>query len=587
MLGNRSNQMGNRGSWGSKIGFILATAGGAVGLGNVWRFSYVTGENGGGAFVLIYILCIILVGLPVMLSELIIGRSSQKDPIGAFRFLGGKKTPFQMIGFMGVLAAFIILSFYSVIAGWTIHYTVKSFQFSFSDEKLSTELIHNVKSLDNAEKWESKLEEPFKALMAKCSEYNDISHDRDSKKNVILSENEKKLLKNIANTSFPQIKNINENISKKSLYPIVDLIINEFKNSNVTLMPTEQLRNEIMDMFEHIQIYNIESNLMNNEKLQVIYLIIFMAMTFFVILFGVKNGIELASKIMMPLLFIILLYLLIHAIVTGNIFAAFKYLFNPDFSKIGTKTVFDALGQAFFTLSLGMGAILTYGSYLGKDNNLGTSSVLVSVIDTSIAIMAGLVIFSIIFAANAEPAGGTTLIFKTLPILFSKMPGGNFIAILFFIMLFFAAFTSAISLLEVAVASAIENLKIKRSVAVTIAAILITMLGVPSAMSSGTFSDFIVLEKGSFLMQLFDSEKISFLGLFDWLASNVLLPIGGMFIALYTGWFIKKKILIEQLTGWNKNLLYIWTPLVGVIVPILVFLVFLNSIGVLNFFFGK
>ena len=609
-----------RGQWNSKLGFILAATGSAIGLGNIWRFSYVTGENGGGAFVLIYIICILLVGLPIIISEFMIGRSTQKDPIASFKKIRGKKTPFQLIGIMGVIAAFIILSWYAVIAGWTIHYSIKSFQISFSQENLSQSLIQDIKTTKTKDEWKKKLENPYKAFMVenfekeKQNKKDEIKFNRDENGNVLLGTGENILLDEISKISYPYMKSIDP--SKENINQDIDKIVSNLKehlnktNIKIELYKTIkdkndkqkkkkisvyfdsgtsfekineiELKQRIKDMFFHVQIANYENDLMENEPLQAIYLIIVMLLTIIVVFFGVARGIEMAAKILMPLLFAIIIYLIGHAIFTGAITEALSYLFQPDFSKIQTKTIFQALGQAFFTLSLGMGTMLTYGSYLSKKEKLASAGITVCFFDTLIAVLSGIIIFSIIFANNADPAGGPTLIFKTLPLLFSKMAGGSIISILFFLLLFFAAFTSVVSLLEVPVASAIENLKMSRKKAVIIAGILITILGLPSAFSSSTISDFIVVGKDSIWFHFFGAEKLSFLGFFEWLAANFMLPLGGMFIAIFTGWFVTKKFLKEQLFGFGKYLIPIWKPLVGIIVPILVFLVFLNTMGIIK-----
>lgn len=395
-----------RESWGGKMGFWLAAAGSAIGLGNIWRFPYLTGANGGAAFVFIYLLIVLTIGFSVMLAEFAIGRHTNLNAVGAFQKLKGG--PWQIAGWMGVLAGFVILSFYSVIGGWTIKYILSSFTGMISTSTNST-----------------------------------------------------------------------------------DYFLNFIANGPQT----------------------------------VLYHAIFMAITIFVVYRGVGKGIEDTCKILMPALFAILVILIIRAVTLPGALAGIDFYLNPDFSKITGKTILAALGQAFFSLSLGMGCMITYGSYIkSKKDSLPKAAAIITLLDTSAAFLAGFVIFPTVFAFGAEPGAGPGLTFITLPKVFALMPGGQVWSALFFLLLCVAALTSAISLLEVVVAYAIDNLKWPRHKAAIGIGGVIFLLGVPSALSQGAVSLNIL--------------GMSFLDLLDFISNNILLTVGGLLISLFVGWVI-------------------------------------------------
>ncbi|RMD49474.1 MAG: sodium-dependent transporter, partial [Ignavibacteria bacterium] len=320
----------SREQWGSKIGFILAAAGSAIGLGNIWKFPYVAGQNGGSAFILIYLLCTAVIGLPVLIGEILIGRSTQKNPVGAFKALTGSRF-WSSIGGMGILAGFIILSYYAVVAGWALGYVYQAISGSFYE-----------------------FAEPASA----GHYFNDLISD-----------------------------------------PV--WIVG--------------------------------------------YFAVFMGLTMLVVFSGVQNGIEKGSKIMMPILFLLLIILVLRGVTLDGAYEGIKYLLHPDWSHVSTQTFLIALGQAFFTLSMGMGAMLTYGSYMSKKDSVPMSALSIVVLDTSIALMAGLAIFTGVFATGLAPDAGPGLIFHTLPVVFTKMPGGYLFSIIFFVLLSIAALTSTIS----------------------------------------------------------------------------------------------------------------------------------------------
>ncbi len=421
------NTSPSRPLWATRLGFILAAAGSAVGLGNVWKFPYVTGENGGGAFVLVYLGCIVLVGLPIMMSELMIGRHTRRNAVGAFTALSGRGSPWRLAGWTSVLAAFIILSYYSVVAGWTLDYVVRSLVGSFSGE--SPEIIEGI----------------FDALIASGSR-------------------------------------------------------------------------------------------------QMLWHLVFIVLCLGIVVGGVQKGIERWSKILMPLLFILLVLLLINGLLSEGALAAATFMFRPDFASLTPGAVLEAMGHAFFTLSLGMAAMITYGSYLPKNEDLFSVSLRIVALDTIIAIMAGLAIFSIVFSVGMAPGGGPGLIFKTVPVVFSQIPGGPFFAIIFFVLLSFAALTSAISLLEAQVAYLIDERGWSRPRATGALAALAFIVGIPTALSYNVMADWTFIGALSF----FDSA--------DLIASNFLLPIAGLITAIYVGWFWsgsqEKEELIAGGAGW-------------------------------------
>ncbi|HOP05014.1 MAG TPA: sodium-dependent transporter [Tenuifilaceae bacterium] len=415
--------MANRDSFGSKFGIIAAAAGSAVGLGNIWKFPYVAGENGGGAFLVIYLFFVLVIGVPVMMSEFAIGRRGQKNAYGSFKALapGGN---WHFVGFMGVVAAFFILAFYSAVAGWTLEYIVLSVKHSFAGQT------------------PQQLEENF-------------------------------------------------------------------------------------------------GNFLANPIRPIVWQLIFMILTAGIVLAGIKKGIEKYTKLLMPLLLFLIIVLCIRSVTLPGAGEGLAFLFKPNFDKVTAKTVLYALGQAFFSLSLGMGALITYSSYFDKKENLASTAVEVSLADTLIAILAGVMIFPAVFAFDIAPTSGPSLIFITLPGIFQQLPGGDFFGAIFFILLAVAALTSTISLLEVVVAFFSEELNITRKKATFIGTVAISVLGVFASMSFSTLSNFTIFGKN-----IFD--------LLDYAASNIMLPLGGLFIVLFVGWFVGRKVLRSELTNEGK-----------------------------------
>tara|TARA_B100000315_G_scaffold47101_1_gene41878 strand:+ start:1533 stop:2906 length:1374 start_codon:yes stop_codon:yes gene_type:complete len=399
--------MANREHWGSRLGFILAASGSAVGLGNIWKFPHMAGANGGAAFTLVYLICILVVGMPILIGEFVIGRKTQLNPVGAFEKLAPKSW-WKGVGYLGVASAFVILSFYSVVGGWTLRYTFLSLMGGFHELAGNPELSGNL----------------FNSFIT--SDWNPL--------------------------------------------------------------------------FWHF---------------------IFMGLCIWIIINGVKGGIEKWSKIMMPMILIILLVLAVRGMTLPGGLEGMKFLFLPKFSDLTASSIVLALGHAFFTLSLGMGTMITYGSYLRGDQNLISSGVLILIIDTLIAMLAGIAIFTTVFAMGADPAEGAGLIFVVLPTIFPQLAGGVIWGTLFFFLLFLAALTSAISILEVITAYFIDQKGWSRARATVTFGGIISVVGIFCSLSMGGFSDF-----GAIF-------KMNFFDFLDYASSKYMLPIGGMMTALF------------------------------------------------------
>jgi NSS family neurotransmitter:Na+ symporter len=448
----------DRGQWSGKFGFILAAAGSAIGLGNIWRFPYTAGENGGGAFVLIYLGFVALIGVPVLLAELAIGRKTQRNPVGAFKALTDSKF-WPMVGGLGVLTGFGILAFYSVVAGWTFGYLYMS------------------------------------------------------------------------------------------------------------------LTGGLAGVTEAGASAAVFTNLVADPVWTIVLAGAFLLLTILVVRGGISGGIERATKILMPLLFVIMLILVIRAMTLPGAGAGISYLFKPDFSKITTTVVMSALGQALFSLSLGMGAMITYGSYLPKKENMPFAGVSVAFFDTLIAIMAGLIIFPALFAKGGDPSGGPGLVFVVLPTIFNAMPAGTFFAVAFYALLAIAALTSTISLLEVVVSYFVDERGWHRSKAAWTIGGLCFLLAVPSALSQGA-----VAELGSGGLFSWD-----FLTLNNNIWGNYSLSLGAILVCVFVGWKwgLPKALASLEASGDRLPAAGLWSFLVRYVCPvvILILLIFIVATG--------
>lgn len=450
----------SRENWGSKVGFILAAAGSAIGLGNIWKFPYIAGEHGGAAFIFIYLICIGIIGLPVLIAEVLIGRTGKSNPVGSFRKLSDSKI-WISVGFMGVITGFLILSYYIVIAGWSIGYIFEAARGSFYE---------------------------FSETYSSSDHFNSLIH---------------------------------------------------------------------------------------STTWSIGFMVLFLGLTMSFVYFGIQKGIERGSKIMMPVLLILLIISAIKGISLPGSEIGIAFLLEPNWSLVNGEAILVALGHAFFTLSLGMGAMMTYGSYLDKKNNLFNSSFQIVFLDTFIALLAGLAIFTAVFATQQNPSAGPGLIFHTLPVVFSKMSGGYIFSILFFLLLSIAALTSAISLLEVVVSYFVDEKGWKRHNAVLVFGGVTFMLGIPSALSFNVLEDFHII-------------GLNFFDLFDFLTANIMLPLGGMLISIFVAWVWGFDKSLKELKLGAENVfekyplvIVLWKIFVKYFAPILIFLVLLNSIGIL------
>ncbi len=447
------------GQWSSRLMFVLAATGSAVGLGNIWKFPYITGENGGGAFVLVYLLCIAVIGIPIMMAEVLIGRRGRQSPVNTLRSLAqeeGASSHWWLVGFIGVVAGLFIISFYSVIAGWALAYVVRT-----------------------------------------------------------------------ANGVF----------------------------TGVTAEGVGTIFGDLVSDPERLLAWHT----------------IFMVMTTVVVGRGVRSGLEKAVRILMPTLLVLLLVLVGYAFQTGKFEQALDFLFTPDFSAISAGGVLIAMGHAFFTLSLGMGAIMVYGSYLPSGVSIARMSLLIALVDTLVALLAGLAIFPIVFANDLQAGAGPGLIFQTLPIAFGQMPGGLFFGTLFFVLLVFAAWTSAISLIEPAVAWLVENLNLQRVRAAVWVGLAAWLLGIVTVLSFSYWA---------FGFEFAGEQKNN--GLFDVLdilTSSFMLPLGGLAVAIFAGRVLARESVRDELGGNDGLGFKLWYFLIRFITPLAVVAVFLHTSG--------
>ncbi|MCK5798234.1 MAG: sodium-dependent transporter [Deltaproteobacteria bacterium] len=454
---------GQRGFWASRMGFVLAAAGSAVGLGNIWKFPYVTGNNGGGFFVVLYLLCVVAVGLPIMNAEVLLGRTTTRSPVPAFMEVAGRRSPWVGTGWLGVLAGFVILSFYSVVAGWALYYTYLAIFQGFGSG---------------------------------------------------------------AAVDLVAVKGIFSSLTKD---PVLNIGLHGA----------------------------------------------FMMATVGVVIGGVQAGIERWSRILMPTLFSMLIGLAIYSLTLPGAGEAMNFMFGLHTDQLKPAGFLEAMGQAFFSLSLGMGAMLTYGSYLPDETSVFKSSLYVAGLDTFVALLASVVIFPVTFSYGIKPSAGPGLVFQSLPMAFSQMPGGRVLASLFFSLLVFAALTSSVSLLEVVSSTFIDLWGWTRKKAVLVMGAIIFFVGIPSALS------FSVPAFGSSLKV---ALGMTFFDIMDYVSANWLLPLGGLLIATYVGFFLERARRHEEFTRRTPAWIYpIWLFLVRFVAPVAVLLVMLKSIGIIKF----
>ena len=440
--------------WSSRWLFVLAAAGSAVGLGNIWKFPYIAGENGGGAFVLIYLVCIAAVGIPIMVSEVLLGRQGRSSPIHTMRKLAkasGRSQRWSVLGWMGVLAGFLILSYYAVIAGWAVNYVWLSGSGAF--EGASAQAV--------GQSFDDFLASPFELIA---------------------------------------------------------------------------------------------------------YQTAFMILTIWIVGRGVTQGLEAAIRWFMPLLFLLLIALLVYSFNSGGFDQGFAFMFDMKWDAVTADSWLIAMGQAFFTLSLGMGTMMAYGAYVPDDANLGTTVVTIAALDTLIAVAAGLAIFPIVFANGLEVAQGPGLTFVTLPLAFGQMPFGSIFGALFFLLLSFAAITSAISLTEPALSFLVEEYNAKRQRVAISLGVICWALGLGTVFSFNVWSDLTFVGGLTF----FDSV--------DYFSHNILLPLGGMLITFFAIWLLPRGMVEQQLGIENPILGWAWKVVAGIVAPLGVLAVFLSTI---------
>lgn len=445
--------------WGTKIGFLFAAAGSAVGIGSVWKFPYTVGSNGGGAFVLLYLIFTFFVGLPVFISELVIGRKSQKSSIFAYSDLSRGSGNWKMLGWINLITCIVIFAYYSVVAGWCLSYILMS----------------------------------------------------------------------------------------------------------LTQFTTGKSPDEIKEVFQ---------TLFTSWDINLLWLFVFVLINAGVVLSGVRKGIEHWSRILMPALFVMLTGLFIYAMFLPGFPAAFHYLFYPNFSKLSPTGILSALGLAFFTLSVGLGIILTYGSYMKPTEDLPKNGLIVTGMTLVISLMAALMIFPIAFTFNFPPESGPGLVFKTMPVLFAKLPGTLLLSTIFFVLLVFAALTSSISLLETTVANLIEVYNFSRRKATAVAASLGFLIGIPCALS------------GSKVM--FPNWEMiygkDFFSTMDYLTTSWLMPIAGLLTTIFTGWFLNRQLVKEEFEKSSslKKLFNLWLFCVKFVCPLVVLIIILQESGMIN-----
>ncbi|MGP4076439.1 sodium-dependent transporter [Halobacillus sp. K22] len=444
----------HREKWGTKLGFMLAAMGSAVGLGNIWRFSFVAGNNGGGAFLLLYLLFVLIIGIPLLLTEVSIGRKAESDVVGSFQKLA-KGTPWYLTGFFGIISAFLILSFYAVVAGWAIFYFWNYINGSFFTQ-------------------------PAVGYEGAFGQF--IGH---------------------------------------TWHPIA-------------------------------------------------WTALFMILTIVIVLSGVKKGIEAANKIFMPLLALILIALAVFSISLDGASEGVKFLFQPNWSALSEPSIYiAALGQAFFSLSLGMGAMLTYGSYLRKENKLPSAALGIGLMDTFFAVISGLVIFPAVFAFGIDPSSGPPLVFITLPSIFEQMPLGGIVGLVFFFALILASLSSSVSILEVPTAYFMRVFGWTRFATSVLMGSIMFVMGIAVSLGFGIWSGITPIGERNILDSM------------DYIASNILLPLGGLSMALLVGWYFKKSEALESADLSSSSIGGFWYFIVKWMAPILIILIFLNKIGVI------
>jgi NSS family neurotransmitter:Na+ symporter len=616
-----------RAQWGSRLGFILAAAGSAVGLGNIWKFPYITGENGGGLFVLIYLVCIALVGIPIMMAEIMIGRAAQAQPVVAFENLQGRKTPWAGVGWLGVLAGFVILSYYIVVAGWAMDYTLKSVvnvakpiheqaeseavtyraTAEIGDmratlverefERQIDETLAPITSRAKPSAW--RIYDEYENALAAAGTFDIVARDvvREVWADVDVDEmlafapsvpldtsvtdESRRLYGEVRARLFEKPKFQRRVTTAEELFPDLEAARRDLAveiRSEIRALDEKTVRDEAENLhrrdliFERVQQAFLD--VASDGWTCAFWSVLFMLITILIVAGGVSGGIERACRLMMPALIILILVMVVYGAFQSGFPRAVSFVFKPDVGRLKASGVLEALGHAFFTLSLGMGAMITYGSYQQSKGQLVGQSILIAVLDTFIALMACLMIFPIIFSYDQEPARGPGLVFMSMPLAFAEIgAGGMLLAIAFFGLVVFAALTSAISLLEVVASYFIDQLGWARRKAAWIMGGVILAFGMGSAFSLDP----------NFMMDGWEpSFGKNFFDTMDYLASNWMLPMGGLLIALYAGWVMPKRMRDAEIADAAPLVVIGWLILVRFIAPALVIVVLLQKVGILE-----
>ncbi|MEM7167873.1 MAG: sodium-dependent transporter [Planctomycetota bacterium] len=586
-----------RGKWGSRTGFILAAAGSAVGLGNIWKFPYITGENGGGLFVLIYLVCIAVVGLPIMAAEIMIGRAAQKQPVGAFSTLQGRQTGWSAIGWLGVITGFIILSYYVVVAGWAIDYTLKSVvNFSSEIKEESVLEAKHYRATASDDEMIETLAEEFGPRHAK----NEVASIRNEVKPSVWKDHGV-VASTIARVQEADATGDSESaavtLAKQRLFEDSDLQANyllgqalleridattndhiDRERTRLRALPKDQLHSEAEDLHRRGAIADRVGarfgGLLADGWTSTFWAALFMMITILIVAGGIASGIERACKVLMPTLMVLIFIMVGYGFFQPGFGEAFSFVFSPDASKLKASGVLEALGHAFFTLSLGMGAMITYGSYQASKEGLVTQSVLIVVFDTAIALLACMMMFPILFSYGQEAGAGPGLVFMSMPLAFAEIgAGGMMLAIFFFGLLVFAALTSSMSLLEVVCSYFIDQRGWARPKAAWLIGGLVFLFGLPVAFGH---SDSFILASWN------EGFGLSYLDTVDYLASNWLLPLGGLFVAIYAGWIMPARFREQEFVGAGPMLIQGWLLLIRYVAPIMVVAVLLQKVGILE-----
>ena len=580
--------MSDRAQWATRTGFILAAAGSAVGLGNIWKFPYITGTNGGGWFVLIYLACIVLVGLPILVAEIAIGRAAQAQPVVAFERLKGRPTGWSIIGWMGLAASFLILSFYIVVAGWSVDYTVKhlvdfgrpvhatavekSLEYEMTTpmaemrqtlydarfEKLAAPGIAAARNLVAP-----SVLERYETTMTALEATNDDDAPSEVRLAILMEDPETmEALATFHREVKPAIAEVELLADQEVRAEMQELSDPEVRELVVERYRRELIGDEMAAKF---------GALASDGWTSTFWAVLFMFITIAIVAAGVGRGIEAACRVLMPVLISMIIGMVIFAATMPGFAEGMAFVFKPDATALKPSGVLEALGHAFFTLSLGMGALITYGSYQRSGTPLFGQAVWIAGLDTGIALLACMMMFPIVFSFGQDPGAGPGLVFISMPLAFAEMGSvGILLGAAFFLLLSIAALTSAISLLEVAASYFIDRWNWSRPrAAMTIGGVILGV-GVLVAFS---MSDGFLLSSwtAGFGMSLFDT--------FDFVASNWLLPTGGMLIAIYTGWFLPRRLRNAEIDSQSPVLAGLWLFLLRFVAPAMVLLVLAQKIG--------